>query len=34
MVEMGVDVNVKAQNGATPLHFAAHNGNIRLIPKP
>lgn len=31
MVEMGVDVNVRASNGATPLHFAAHNGNIALI---
>eukprot|EP00959_Pyramimonas_sp_CCMP1952_P027671 580774-Pyramimonas_sp.AAC.1 len=28
---MGVDVNVRAANGATAVHFAAHAGNVALI---
>jgi ankyrin repeat protein len=30
-VSLGVDVNVRAAKGATPLHFAAHNGNVQLV---
>ena len=31
MVQLGVDVNVRAAKGATPLHYAAHNGNVQLV---
>ena len=31
LIEKGIDINEKAQNGSTPLHYAASEGDLELI---